>query len=433
MFGGTGGGGMSPTDDVPMFRAIIKTADAGAIIGKGGENIKRLRAEYSVSMSIPDSKSPERVLMIKGEIDKICQIIIEILPLFEDYKNYEDLSFDAELRMLVLANFVGSIMGSGGGKIKALREETGAQIKVYEDCCPFSQERVFRINGTPEVLVEVVRRILDIVQESSTTRQMKEPPLYYDPNKTGHDFPENEMQPRMSSSSGGSRSGGGAGRHYSGSYGGSGDAGGYHRDSQPGRHGRNSGPSGGSGGGGLMSRGAAGGRSMPPQMEMMDNPGPMGGPGGFGSFPEYGAPPQMVGGGVPHNFQPYGGAPHSFRHGGPDFGMDAGSDAARTMKVSIKNEDAGAVIGPKGATINRVRERSGCNIKIDNGQGPDSMRGMRIITITGTDQQIQFAQYLMQQSVKGDNSNTREFGNGGGGGGGRGSNPRSGGGSSGRR
>ena len=230
------------------------------------------------------------------------------------------------------------------------------------------------------------------------TRPQKDP-VYYDPNKTAaHDFPESEMQPRMSSSGGMGGGGGGGsrnsgGRHYGGSYGGSGDAGGF-RDNQGGRN-RNSG---GPPNGGLMSRGAAGGRSMQPQMEMMDNAGNMGAPGAFGSFNEYGAPPQMGGGAPPHGFPAYGGAPHAFRHaGGPEFGMEAASDATRTMKVSIKNEDAGAVIGPKGATINRVRERSGCSIKIDDGRGPDSLRGMRIITITGTDQQIQFAQYLMQQ------------------------------------
>ena len=182
-----------------------------------------------------------------------------------------------------------------------------------------------------------------------------------------------------------SRNSGGRGHH--GGYGGSGDAG--FQDRRPERHQRNSGGSHGHGG-----RGSGSGRSMP-QMDVMDNPSPMG-PGAFGTFNEF-SPGHSMSGGAPHGFQSYGG-PQSFRQGGPEFAMDGGDDT-RTMKVSIKNEDAGAVIGPKGATINRVRERSGCNIKIDDGRSPESIRGMRIITITGTDQQIQFAQYLMQQRL----------------------------------
>ena len=70
----------------------------------------------------------------------------------------------SEILVRQSANLVGYFVST----LQFVVKETGASIKVYEDCCPFSQERVFRINGTPEVLVEVVRRILDIVQESST-------------------------------------------------------------------------------------------------------------------------------------------------------------------------------------------------------------------------------------------------------------------------
>ena len=184
------------------------------------------------------------------------------------------------------------------------------------------------------------------------------------------------MQSRLSGPSGGGGGGRSSARqNYGSSYGG-GDAG--FRDNQSRSQPRN-----------MSSRNS---RSMPP-MDMVDNASMPG--ANFGAFGEYGGGAGHMPGGGAHGFQGYGAAP-SFRHGGPEFNLDP-TDDTRTMKVSIKNEDAGAIIGPKGSTINRVRERSGCSIKIDDGKSADSIRGMRIITITGTDQQIQFAQYLMQQ------------------------------------
>ncbi|POI33322.1 hypothetical protein CIB84_002927, partial [Bambusicola thoracicus] len=41
-----------------LIRSIQK--NAGAVIGKGGKNIKALRTDYNASVSVPDSSGPER-------------------------------------------------------------------------------------------------------------------------------------------------------------------------------------------------------------------------------------------------------------------------------------------------------------------------------------------------------------------------------------
>ncbi|MCP9263063.1 Heterogeneous nuclear ribonucleoprotein K [Dirofilaria immitis] len=71
--------------------------------------------------------------------------------------------------------------------------------------------------------------------------------------------------------------------------------------------------------------------------------------------------------------------------------------AMQTTQVTIPDELGGAIIGKGGSRINRVREESGAQIEVephrDNG-------GDRIITISGTREQIQAAQYLLQQCVR---------------------------------
>ena len=63
--------------------------------------------------------------------------------------------------------------------------------------------------------------------------------------------------------------------------------------------------------------------------------------------------------------------------------------------MTIPNELAGAIIGPKGSKIQQIRESSGAGITIDK---PISGSNDRIITITGTTEQIQNAQYLLQMT-----------------------------------
>lgn len=61
--------------------------------------------------------------------------------------------------------------------------------------------------------------------------------------------------------------------------------------------------------------------------------------------------------------------------------------------LSLFAQLAGAIIGPKGQKIQQIREQSGAGITIDK---PMPGTNDRIITIQGTPEQIQNAQYLLQ-------------------------------------
>lgn len=63
------------------------------------------------------------------------------------------------------------------------------------------------------------------------------------------------------------------------------------------------------------------------------------------------------------------------------------------MQVTIPSELGGTIIGKGGERINRIREDSGAHIIVDPAQAGEE----RIITISGTQTQIQTAQYLLQQ------------------------------------
>ena len=58
---------------------------------------------------------------------------------------------------------------------------------------------------------------------------------------------------------------------------------------------------------------------------------------------------------------------------------------------------AGSIIGKGGQRIKQIRHESGASIKIDE---PLEGSEDRIITITGTEEQVQNAQYLLQMAVR---------------------------------
>lgn len=74
-----------------------------------------------------------------------------------------------------------------------------------------------------------------------------------------------------------------------------------------------------------------------------------------------------------------------------------------SFQVTLPNELVGAVIGPRGAKIQQIRQITSANIIIDDQaipSGNGSGGGDRIITIEGTPEQISRAQTLLQQAVR---------------------------------
>jgi len=68
-----------------------------------------------------------------------------------------------------------------------------------------------------------------------------------------------------------------------------------------------------------------------------------------------------------------------------------------STQVTIPNEVAGAIIGPGGQRIRKIRSDSTADVQVAE---PEPGSSERIITISGTKDAIQTAQYLLQQCVR---------------------------------
>ena len=111
---------------------------AGSVIGKGGSNIQKLRQEYSAQVRIPDCPGPERVMNIQAGTEEMVVGILQMAIPFMYEQGDQDDGGDRELRLLIHQSIVGGIIGKSGSKIKEIRENTGAHIKVsvigYRKC-----------------------------------------------------------------------------------------------------------------------------------------------------------------------------------------------------------------------------------------------------------------------------------------------------------
>lgn len=338
-----------PAGDTEI-RLLIQSKAAGSVIGKGGQNISRLRSENQASITVPDCPGPERVLTIGGTEEVVLKVLEEVLTSLDEAMQKTS---DSDVRILVHQSQAGCVIGKGGTKIKELREECGGQIKVYTNCCPQSTDRVIQIQAERDRAVIAISRILQLIKDSPV-KGVSNP---YNP----HHFDE----------------------FFASEYGGWGDSRGRFPPMGRGPPPMGHGPM---GGGPMGPTGPMG--PPPPGPPPFSRRGPLG--------PPRGPPPPMRG---PPNGDFDGLILKSkpFMNGSAPLNGDL---PTTTSQVTIPKEVAGAIIGKGGARIRKIRSDSAASITIE-----DSKPGTtdRIITITGAEPQIKHAQYLLQQSV-------REFG-----------------------
>ncbi|XP_061783279.1 heterogeneous nuclear ribonucleoprotein K, like isoform X2 [Nerophis lumbriciformis] len=367
-------------EEMLELRVLLQSKNAGAVIGKGGKNIKALRTDYNASVSVPDSSGPERILSVNANIDTIGEILLKIIPTLEEYQHYSGVDFDCELRLLIHQSLAGGIIGVKGTKIKELRENTQTTIKLFQECCPHSTDRVVLVGGKPERVIECIKVIMELVSEA-TIKGRTQP---YDPNfyDETYDyggftvmFEERGRRPmgsfpirvrggfeRMPTARG-SRPPLSSRRDYD--------------DLSPRR-----GPP------PPLSRGRVGSRAR----NLPLPPPPRGGGDRFshGSYHDDRPSDRRSRGGDRYDSMSGGG------YGGRGSYSDIGGPVI-TTQVTIPKDLAGSIIGKGGQRIKQIRHESGASIKIDE---PLEGSEDRIITIIGTQDQIQNAQYLLQNSVK---------------------------------
>jgi len=397
-------------DGKDRLRFLVQGRFCGAIIGKGGENIKRMRSEYGCTIKVQDTKS-EGVLTLSGDRDSCASVFKEVLPLIPEapypvMAKKEKSAF--EVNFLVQADRVGSVIGKGGQRIKEIRDESNCRITAYQDRLPGSNERIVAIGGEDE---SCVLAAFDIILKQLDEYPLRKETIYYDPKNSegGHQ---------------GHRSQGGRGGPHGnndhmmgpndrmmgppnppilpggglGALGNLGNLGGLGAAGILGQLGL-----GGLGGAGALS-GALGGA--------LGGAGALGGGAGVGGM--HGGNNMMGNGGDRRRDEErerggYRGNDNRERGGRRDQHhnnnnsnqeeqVETFGDMETEMKITVPNDICGAIIGKGGQRIREIRQSSGAHIETTESEKGSQER--RVVTITGKQRQIVVAQQMMAECVQ---------------------------------
>jgi len=388
-----------PRNDKEKMRFLVLGRHCGAIIGKGGENIKRLRKENNITINVQDTRQ-EGVLTLSGDRSTCVTVFKEILPSIPEspypVNPKEKCAF--EVNLLVQSDQVGSIIGKGGQRIREIRDESNGKVRVYQDCLPNSNERIVAIGGEDESRVLAA---FDIILKTLDDHPLQKQVHYYDPKNA--DGPPGGMggergpppPPQHHDAPGNSQMGGqmGAGLGGLGNLGGLGGLGTL---------------AGAAGILGQLGLGGLGGAGLPGALSAA-------GLGGLGANVMGGGNDNVGGrndrdnggyqnqrnegrGGDRGERGDRGGRGGRDQRNGEHDGMADFGDMETETKITVGNDMCGAIIGKRGQRIREIREASGA--RVETSETEKGNTAPRIITITGTQRQIVIAQQMMAECVR---------------------------------
>merc|ERR1719259_440888 len=192
--GGMGGGGMGGGPG--GFEMMIEGPLVARVIGKGGENIKRLQEETGAKIVIIQENkdsADQKPLRISGTPDKIEYAKQRVMQVIQEER--EKLAgmgggrggfrggrggpggfrggrrggpgefrgggpgYDITDNFSVPSNKVGLVMGKGGETIKQICAQSGAHCQVDKSAPEGAREKAIVIKGTPEA-VETAKRLI---------------------------------------------------------------------------------------------------------------------------------------------------------------------------------------------------------------------------------------------------------------------------------
>jgi len=122
------------------FKMIVPASKIGAVIGRGGEVIQKIREETGAKMQVSPPSGGEDDACFRlvefasndGLASSVCAAQEALLRCFYCI-NEEEIPRSSSAKLLVPKKDVGAILGKSGAVIQAIRKDSGAFIKLVDD------------------------------------------------------------------------------------------------------------------------------------------------------------------------------------------------------------------------------------------------------------------------------------------------------------
>eukprot|EP00112_Aurelia_sp_Birch-Aquarium-sp1_P018312 Seg4353.1 transcript_id=Seg4353.1/GoldUCD/mRNA.D3Y31 product="RNA-binding protein Nova-1" protein_id=Seg4353.1/GoldUCD/D3Y31 len=167
------------SDLFPLLKVLVPNYAAGAIIGKGGQNISQLQSTYGARIKLSQNNdcypgTQERIAVITGDVEKVIDLHKYVMDKIRNEANQAhgyamDETRQKQAKIIVPNGTAGLLIGKGGSMIRSMMEQSGAKILISnKDHEQVHGERVVTVTGSEEENEDACRLIITKVATDSS-------------------------------------------------------------------------------------------------------------------------------------------------------------------------------------------------------------------------------------------------------------------------
>jgi len=156
--------GPQPGGEIGQTKLLVPARTAGAVIGKRGFGLCRIREECSVKIDmLQQAQAPQwpedRVVVLQGPGENCLAALKAVLM-----AAFQMDESNAILKMLVTGGEAGAIIGKQGSRLKALREQSGISTQVEKN--DIFGERLVAASGPLASVLQLAQLIMNILRDN---------------------------------------------------------------------------------------------------------------------------------------------------------------------------------------------------------------------------------------------------------------------------
>ncbi|KAM3608467.1 uncharacterized protein V6R79_026135 [Siganus canaliculatus] len=156
--------------DFPL-RILVPSQYVGAIIGKGGETIKKLTKQSQAKVDIhrkENAGAAEKPITIHSTPEGCSCACRMILDIMQKEANETNTTGDFSLKILANNALMGRLIGKDGRNLKKIEEETGTKITIssLQELTIYNPERTITVKGSLEAVCKAEMLIMKKLREA---------------------------------------------------------------------------------------------------------------------------------------------------------------------------------------------------------------------------------------------------------------------------
>lgn len=173
-------------DDIVNYinlRMLCLTKEASKVVGGKGERVNRIKSETNTRINVSDNIAGvlERVIFVRGSCEDVAKAFGKIVRAInnENENASTEKSLPLVINLLIPHHYMGCIIGRQGSRLHQIEDLSAARLFAAQQQLPMSNDRILSLTGVADAIHIATYYIGQTILENEQRLKLKKTAFYH--------------------------------------------------------------------------------------------------------------------------------------------------------------------------------------------------------------------------------------------------------------